>query len=267
MSAFLEVRFSSDREQALRLAVKSGGAGGAVFQVDLADLSALPGSPFAYWLGPSVRDVFRRTAESPLSTRIGAGTLGDERFLRVGWETPPSSHQAWTPFAKGGEHSRYYLDVHVVLHWGDRGRELKAHVAQRVGSASRKVQSVAYYGRPGLFWSRRSQKGFSVRALPKGCVFADTGPAAFISDDDPTALTTALAVINSAAFRHLLGLFVGFGSYEVGPVGLVPIPETRTMSSDLARLAHCGWSLMRSLDTANEVSHAFVVPAVLQVDG
>ena len=44
-----------------------------------------------------------------------------------------------------------------------------------------------------------------------------------------------------------------------------PIPPTER--NELAYLASRGWSLKRSLDTRSEVSHAFVVPALLQVVG
>ena len=47
-----------------------------------------------------------------------------------------------------------------------------------------------------------------------------------------------------------------------------PIPDLDPRIRDrLAKLAHVGWSLKRSPDTHTETSHAFVLPALLQVDG
>ena len=58
-----------------------------------------------------------------------------------------------------------------------------------------------------------------------------------------------------------------FGSYEVGVIQRTPAPQVDGLGETLSRLARRGWSLTRSLDTVTEVSHAFVVPAVLQVQG
>ena len=59
-----------------------------------------------------------------------------------------------------------------------------------------------------------------------------------------------------------------FGSYQVGTLRVTPVPA---LSPDdeavLAALARRAWSLKRSLDTRTETSHAFVLPALLQVEG
>src|SRR4029453_2454234 len=42
---------------------------------------------------------------------------------------------------------------------------------------------------------------------------------------------------------------------------------TLEATKHLATLARCAWSLKRSLDIASETSHAFILPALLQVSG
>ena len=236
------------------------------YDVEPSDLRSLPGSPFAYWLSAPLRERLAEADEPLLDARIGAGTLADFRFLRLWWEVP-ISQSGWRSFAKGGAFSRFYLDLEYMIHWFEDGKELREAVARKVGSASRKVQSVSHYFRPGLFWSRRSQKGLSVRALPGGSIFADTGPAAFVDGDDPDSLAALLAITNSSIFLYLVGLYVGFGSYEVGVLQEATIPPSAARHEGLSERAVRSFMLARQLDTVNETSHAFVLPALLQVEG
>ena len=53
------------------------------------------------------------------------------------WEIPPSSlsgdkdntseAKLWRNFAKGGEYSPYFQDLHLAINWAEQGRELKAY--------------------------------------------------------------------------------------------------------------------------------------------
>ena len=57
-------------------------------------------------------------------------------------------------------------------------------------------------------------------------------------------------------------------SYEVGVIQRHPLPNlTPETTQYLATLAHRAWSLKYSIDTASETSHAFRLPALLQVPG
>jgi hypothetical protein len=102
--------------------------------------------------------------------------------------------------------------------------------------------------------------------MPAGCIFADKGPAAFVSHDDGEQLLALLAAVNSSGFRSLVDLQMAFGSYEVGVIQRTPIPQiTAGDKTTLATLAHRAWSLKRLLDNRNENSHAFILPALLQI--
>lgn len=268
MTVFISLLKSHEKSKDLQAACqRQASMSVSVYSLEPTAFSELPTSPFAYWLSSGMRKMFTSSTRAPISTRIGAGTLDDGRFLRAWWEVK-ATENVWVPFAKGGEYSRFYLDLCIALRWGSDGRELKTFVARKVGSSSRKIQSVSHYFRPGLYWSRRSQKGLTVRCLPRGCIFADTGPAAFVTGDAPSDLLSRLAVANSSVFRYLVHLFVGFGSYEVGVLQAVPIPSSTTATDiALSTYARSGWSLRRALDLSSETSHSFLIPAVFQVEG
>jgi hypothetical protein len=176
--------------------------------------------------------------------------------------------------AKGGSHSRFYFDVHLLVQWQADGHELKTAAADWRDSKgwgahwTAELHNHEFYGRPGITWSRRAQSGLSLRALPSGCIFGEKGPTLIVSGDDLVALHWYLALTNSIPWRVLVSAQMSFGSYEVGVIQRTPVPDlTPADEAALAALARRAWSLKRSLDTRTETSHAFVLPALLQTEG
>jgi hypothetical protein len=104
--------------------------------------------------------------------------------------------------------------------------------------------------------------------MPEGCIFADKGPAAFVEGNDTETLLALCAIMNSKPFGYLVTVQLArtelARSYEVGLIQQTPVPDLSVKSrTALAELARLGWSLRRQIDTANETSHAFVLPATL----
>lgn len=274
---FLRVLESEDKARALLEATRGSSLEGRRrrFEVDLNSFAAVPGAPFAYWATPALLQAFRdfgALSRSRVTTKCGAGTLDNPRFLRLKWEIP-SHRSAWTHFPKGGAHSRWHSDVALMVNWPNEGAELKTFVAARVGSASRKIQSQEYYLRPGLTWPRRTTSGLAFRVMPSGCIFSDQGPGLFADDDDTDALLCFLAILNSRIFAacvatQLAAADAAARTYEVGIILRTPMPSVgvseRQAFADLARRS---WSLTRTADTRAENSGAFVLPALLQIPG
>lgn len=105
--------------------------------------------------------------------------------------------------------------------------------------------------------------------MPQGCIFADKGPAAFVGDDASDSLLALCAMVNSQAFGVLVSVQLArvelAQSFEVGLIQQTPIPDLGAdQQAALAALARRAWSLKRMLDTIEETSHAFVLPAALR---
>jgi hypothetical protein len=207
----------------------------------------------------------------------GGKTLDDFRWIRAAWEVTPEASSGWVGFAKGGAYSTFYSDVHLLLNWQDDARSLKEYLVQYRSSRgwspnwTAELHGSGHYFRPGLTWPRRTN-GLSLRAMPAGCIFADKGPAAFVEKDNVDDLLALAAVTNSSAFELLISLQLArtelAQSYEVGLIQRTPIPRlNQEVRSALTGLALCAWSLKRRLDTCTENSHAFTLPALLQVTG
>ncbi len=303
-SLFVRLLGVEDKEPALRQTVQdlnAGQANGNVYSAELVSLRLIPGSPFAYWVSDALRRKFRelpRFEGGGRTVKQGLATADDFRFVRAWWEVPPERilhvparaedlgdpealrryqevcreatrrGQYWVPFAKGGEYSPYYADVHLVVNWRDDGEEIKS----RINPNTRKLYSNVwqlkqtereYFFRPGLTWTRRTQKGFNMRTYSAGSIFADKGPVAFVPVKE---LGSFLGIANSIAFSGLISLQMAFGSFEVGVIQRTPLPPlARSEGSRLGKLALYHFHLKRSLDTADEPSRSFIRPALFWV--
>ncbi len=266
--------------------LREGGETTDTYLAEPTSLRYVPGSPFAYWVSEGVRHKFAKL--SPLGSdkravKQGLATADDFRFVRTQWEVKPQSiawdaegtarGNRWVAFAKGGEYSPYYSDVHLLVNWERNGEEIKGNRDTKGNVRSnvwmlRETES-SYFFRPGLTWPRRTTSGISIRVLPAGCIFADKGPAAFSTSTNPLVL---LALMNSRIFSALVALHMGAAhtaarSYEVGVIQRTPVPELPGNEAErLAALALRCVEIKRGFDTANETSHAFHLPALLQAE-
>lgn len=259
-------------------ALNAGATAPETFALDPAELRRIPGTPFAYWAGDGIRQLFGRLPSvegSGFSVQHGASTKNDLRFLRLWWEVPldmVGKGRRWVPFAKGGEYSPYYGDVYLLIHWENDAEEIHRYLVDRYPYLEGKTGWILHpentYFRPGLTWSFRSQKGFNLRALPGGCVFAHVGPSVFVPGDGVDTLLALLAVTNSLMFQMLLRLQLGFGAYEVGLIRRTPIPPLTPASCLLLScLAREAYDLQRERDRGDETTHAFCLPLLVKERG
>ena len=289
MTLFLRLLEDEDKAKALRSALRAAAAGAAdprVFEADPEAFALVPGAPFAYWVTNHLLRLFGLCPALSASGRnavSGGKTLDDFRWIRTAWEVQASDSLDWVGFAKGGAFSPIFADVHLLLDWRNDARSLKQYLVEYRSSRgwspnwTAELHGSEQYFRPGLTWPCRTN-GLSFRAMPAGCIFADKGPATFVDGDDPATLLALCALVNSAPFGALVALQLALTelaqSYEVGLIQQTPVPplttddgRPTTQSQTLSALAHRAWSLKYALDTATETSHAFLLPALLQVHG
>jgi hypothetical protein len=267
MTTFLRLLTEPDKAAALQSAcqaLRQGAHDARLFEVAPDAFDAVPGKPFAYWVSEAVRQTFQRLPPFESDGRTvkhGLTTGNDDRFLRVWWEV--ASAEGWLPFAKGGSHSPYYADQQLILKWLYDGAELRAGY-QTKAIAGTRLDGNEYFGQRGVTWPLRSRT-FSPQALACGSSFSARGYCAFLPNE--TELI-ALALFNSCAFDYLfkvaLGRF-GYPEFIVGILQIVPWPVIRDAESTRLRvLSLRAWSLKRTLDTVEETSHAFLLPAALR---
>jgi hypothetical protein len=276
-TTFFRVLHEESKATSLLNAIKSDHAA-LRYQIEPTSFRAIPTTPFAYWYPRSIFEVFQHAVPFEAEQRMakhGGVTLNDFRFVRLAWEVRPTlDTTADPPFAKGGKAIYFYADTSTTLRWLSGGAELKAYVAairEQNGWSphwTAVLNGHEFYFRPGVTWPLRAAS-FTPRALPRGSIFSQRGQSAFAPEED---LTWIMAVLSSRSFDLLYKARVGRGGHPEFVVGVlkdVPFPSRPPthVRDELSSLARAAWSLTRSLDTTTEVSHAFVMPAALQVEG
>jgi len=231
---------------------------------------SLPASVYGYWMSKRLISLYRQ--ENSVGVRAaevkqGTSTADDFRFLRLAWELEPSEFgfgKRWLRFAKGGEYTPFFDDVHLALFWKDNGEEI---VAWGCG-APRNTQ---YFGRSGVTWPRRTTSPFGPRPLPGGCAFGDKGPVAFpTANVNPNLL---LGLLVSRPARLLLSVRLGAGddapgsaskSYEVGLIRDLPFPSfSSEQSSTLEQATARCVSIVRSRAVEDdETTCYFICPSL-----
>lgn len=228
------------------------------------EFGKIPGSPTAYWLSSELLRLFETqpslSRTGYVDVRRGPYTGEDFRYLRCWWEVPTSGclgeSPRWVSFVKGGKYSPYYSHVHLVVDW-DYERGTFRDFYGRKGRPNPLPENRRYFGRPGLTWSRRSQKGFSVRPVPAGTIFGDKGSMIFVSSDTAEDLDRLMAYLNSGLAAALLEPMVSFGSYEVGAIQRLPFVDPGGEAGDLAREL----TMIRMKEAEkSETDHLFVSP-------
>lgn len=157
-------------------------------------LLQLPAHRVSYWVAPRLLQSFKE--QPPLEgtfgyARQGLITSDNERFLRLIWEVPvrsiansPSdspenedptrSSSCWFPYAKGGDYSPFFGDIHLVVNWRNDGREICNFF--RNGRLASRPQNTRFYQKAALTYTERTASDISPRAMPEGCIFDCKGP-------------------------------------------------------------------------------------------
>ena len=273
MTNFLRLLADEDKSTALKeacWALRLDSKDGRIFDIDPASFTVVPGTPFAYWVSEQVRGSFKnfRPFESDgRAVRQGLATADDFRFVRGWWEVTANSEK-WPGFAKGGKFSPFYADVFLVVNWNEDGAEIKNNLNDKGGIRSN-VWMLAdtaanFFRQPGLTWPSRARK-FAPQALASNCLFSQRGYLAYFPDGDQIV---SLALFNSTAFDYIFKTTLGRFGYPEFLVGILKkMPLAKPIEGDAERfeiLARLGWSKKRRLDTVEETSHAFHLPAALR---
>ncbi|RWP15972.1 MAG: type II restriction endonuclease subunit M [Mesorhizobium sp.] len=243
-----------------------------VFEVETGSFKKIPGAPFAYWVAPIIHSAFQSfpAMQSEGTARVCSTNPlnADFRFIRLWWEPEQEKVKAdWRPWAKGGAFSAYYYDIHTVINWSNSRHTYLGFT----GTANRPLErpaSVQYFFRPGLTWPRRTS-GLSFRVMPRGCIFADKGPAIFVDDDSTESLLAISSIANSTVFKLLVETQLArtelAQSFEVGLIQQTPLPKLDIKSTKrLSSLAWRAWSIKNRNDSIEETSHAYILPKALR---
>jgi hypothetical protein len=201
-----------------------GNSQGRRFDVIQERFKLLPGAPFAYWISDSLFDLLASAERFGDEWEIGPGltTRDNERFLRSPLEISRSDlGSTWHWFAKGGAFSPYYFDTELVLNYAGDGAQIKAWISSLGESVTTFIANQRFYFQAGFTYPRVTDKGFNVRVLRAGHIFAEKGISVFPKAGGHSSLA-ALAYLNSSLVQELLLLMAPSRSWEKTFVASLP---------------------------------------------
>lgn len=276
---FLRLLETQAKEEALATSARSATDSGqpSRFEVDASGFRDIAGSPFAYWLSSSLRQIFtdnERFESSERTAKLGPSTANDFRYIRAWWELPRTNGargSVWRSLAKGGIYAPFFGDVHLCVSWNPSRSTFFGFIG-RPGRETERPNAAGFFFRPGLTWPLRTKSALSFRALPSGCVFGHKGPAAFVRADDRCELLSLLGLTSSRPFKAFVEVQLAAAdarpggaahSYEVGIIQSTPVPSLNESDrATLSGLAGRAWSLARSFYVDSEVSYTYVLPSL-----
>ncbi|WP_374713552.1 hypothetical protein [Symbiobacterium terraclitae] len=286
---FIRLVAEDEKEVALAAAVQAMREGrdpeGVVFAVDPSTFSQVPRSPFAYWASDRIRRLFSELPPfegAGRTVRVGLQTSDDTRFVRAWWEVAPErivtgtpettpedfrrqtfAGKRWVPFAKVGEYSPYYADLHLVVNWERDGEEIRNYIDPNTGRPYSRPQNTDFYFRPGLTYPLRLHR-MSVTPLPRGSIISVRGWGIFGPEQH---LLSMMALLSSSLFDFLAKMLLGrfdYPEFVIGALSRVPVPPVAFGDTRLTALASKGMDLQREFYVSDETAHVFCLPALLR---
>lgn len=232
---------------------------------------------WSYWMPADLAEVSRKHGSFDPHVgdiRLGVQTNDDFRFSRLWWEVPPDRigislqeaecGKGWVAFLKGGDSSKYFADISMVLNWFGGGLELKEAItiALSGGHWSRHIQSIDYYFLPGVSWALRTDY-FDPHIVPRGCI---SSVSRYFAIPRKVSICTLLGVWNCKLFDFLAKLRMEKWlqpKFVIGVIKDLPFPDLsalaqRVLEDDVLKM----WKIKCSLARCDESSrYAMVLQA------
>ncbi|PIC94625.1 SAM-dependent methyltransferase [Sporosarcina sp. P26b] len=190
------------------------------------DYKKIPGSPIAYWAGEKALDIFQSYSKlrDVFDLKVGLQTGNNEIFIKFWHEVNVKNiNSKWVYCNKGGEYRKWYGNFMHVMFWENNGMEIKDH-------PSAVIRNEEYYFKPCATWSNVTYGDLSVRYVPRGLIFDQTGPSIFEKNNDINEIKKVMGYLNSkvaSIFSEMLSPTLHF---NVGELTNYPYIEATNQS-------------------------------------
>jgi hypothetical protein len=246
---------------------KHGQADPSIYEYRQSDFAAIPGSPWVYWITPSLRQLFVLPKLGEIAKpRQGLATGDNARFLRYWWEVgialanrqcdsiskTKNNGNRWYPYMKGGGFLRWYGNQEYCVNWWSDGGEIRC-LGKETGRIASRPQNTDFYFRRGVTWTDLAAGRFSARLSPGGFIFDVSGSSVF-----PPDIELILAVMNSSWAQYALKLINPTMHVQVGDLARLPVPKQS--GGPLSSLVDKAVALAKADSEEDETTYDFIAP-------
>jgi len=164
-----------------------------VYYCDNKNFSIIPKAPVSYWISDRYYEIFSSFSSigDHGNTKKGVLTGNDKRFVRLWFEVDYTKmgrdltdyedmlkkNFKWIPATGGGQYRKWYGNFEKVINMENDAYEIRYDNANNY-----RLRESSYYFRECSTWSEVSGKGLSMRYVPQGIIFGNSGPVCFWSD-------------------------------------------------------------------------------------
>jgi hypothetical protein len=258
-SRFNRLIKNENKERGLREVSKSNRSGRKhkdVYVVDQKAFLQIDRSPFVYWFGEEILQLFSEYQKVSEVAEVleGLTTGDDEKFVRAWWAVDRNRiGEDYKWIAMSGEYSDYYYSQEKVVYWRGDGKKIK----QYDGSY---VRNSEFYEKPGITF-RTASKYFTARLHPEGYIFSTK--SRLIYTGNKTRDYELLGYLCSSLIKFIMqGLNPGL-DFNVGDVKELPINENIEKGSELESLTQRGVALQKRRYSIRETKQEFEASSLL----
>jgi len=207
------------------------------FWVSAADIEKISGSPIAYWVSDSFREIF---SKPPLSeyfqTRLGLSTANNDRFLRswqevavegIGFgfgnrDEAQESQLKWFPYEKGGAFRKWYGNHDFLVNWQNDGEEVR-NFGKEEGRIRSHNYNLDFIFKEGITWSDVTSGTNAFRFMPEGFLFDGRGSSGFVRQR--SLLNRIFGFLNSKISTYAISAINPTVAINVGEIAKLPFPD------------------------------------------
>ncbi|MEQ1106433.1 BREX-1 system adenine-specific DNA-methyltransferase PglX [Acinetobacter seifertii] len=168
--------------------------------IKLDDLKKISGSPIAYWLNESLRNLFSNKKFKDFLFSDGQILTGsNEKFLRNVWEVNKSKvgkSNDWKLHHKGGSYRKWYGNVDWVVAWSEKDQEFYKN------DRTARIPKKELWDLAGITWSTVTSGMPSFRLVKEEESFNKASPTLLSKDKNEIYYHIALA--NSKLCKYIL---------------------------------------------------------------
>ena len=224
---------------------------GWFYRVCAANFKKIPGSPIAYWVSDSFREIFQKPPLAAyFQTRLGLSTANNDRFLRNWQEVSHSKigfgvidrHNAqvkklkWFPYEKGGAFRKWYGNHDFIVNWENDGYEIR-DFGKNEGRIRSHNYNLDYIFKDGITWSDVTSGSNAFRYMPQGYLFDGRGSSGFVHEDH--LMKRIFGFLNSKISTYAISAINPSLAINVGEIAKLPFPDvTFDIASTLDNAVH-----------------------------
>ena len=213
----------------------------------------IPTAPFSYWISENFYKAFKnfKTVGDVGTTKKGVLTGNDKRFVRLWFEISQNKmgrnienyddmlrkNYKWIPATGGGTYRKWYGNFENVINMENDSFEIRYDNANNF-----RLRESTYYFQECITWSEVSGRGLSMRYVPNGILFGNSGPVCFWKSH----IFYWLALLNSKVsmeFMKFLSPTLTFGPEQIKriPCELNTNTEIEKKSQENVEIAMKDW--------------------------